>query len=340
LQYDAAGQMTSMQRANGLASNYDYDADGRIAHMTTGSLASISLTRDAAGRVVSADRNLPLAPALPDSADTFSYDAASQLTTATYDASGHVTAQGTRSYTWDGASRLTSFTDTSSSSSSLTYDSLGEIASVTTGSTTSSFVFNYALKLPALSVVRQNGADLRYYVYLPNGKLLYSMEGADNTRHFYHFDEAGNTAFLTDDGGNVTDTYAITPYGEVLNHPGTSDNPFTYQGQYGVIQEAPGLYYMRSRHYDAATARFLSRDTVSVTDPRGVTPYVYARANPMLFNDPLGNGWGFGDFLSAIGNGIQAAGQAVVRQRPQRLPHRHLGRWLQHRRRWGPRRVR
>src|SRR5205807_2241781 len=115
-----------------------------------------------------------------------------------------------------------------------------------------------------------------------------------------------------DDGGNVTDTYAITPYGEVLNHPGTSDNPFTFQGQYGVIQEAPGLYYMRSRHYDASSARFLSRDPISVTDPRGVTPYVYARANPMMFTDPLGNGWGLGDFFSAIGSGIHAAGEAVV----------------------------
>ena len=310
--YDAAGEMTSMQRANGLASNYDYDADGRIVHMTTGSLASISLTRDAGGHVTSADRNLPLAPALPDSADSFAYDAASQLTAATYDASGHVTAQGTRTYAWDGASRLTSFTDPSTISASLTYDALGEVASMTTVSSTRSFAFNYAVKLPALSVVRQDGADLRYYVYLPDGRLLYSIEAADDTRHFYHFDEAGNTAFLTDDGANITDSYAITPFGEVLNHSGTSDNPFTFQGQYGVIQEAPGLFYMRSRHYDAATARFLSRDTVSVTDPRGVAPYSYARDNPMLYTDPLGNGWGFGDFFSAIGNGIQAAGHAVV----------------------------
>jgi RHS repeat-associated protein len=139
--------------------------------------------------------------------------------------------------------------------------------------------------------VRQNGADQRYYVYLPDGKLLYSIEADGNKRHFYHFDESGNTAFLTDDGGNVTDAYSMTPYGENLNHTGTSDNPFTFQGQYGVIQEAPGLFYMRSRHYDSATARFLTPDPAVTGDPRGVAPYSYARGNPMVFNDPLGTGW-------------------------------------------------
>jgi RHS repeat-associated protein len=43
---------------------------------------------------------------------------------------------------------------------------------------------------------------------------------------------------------------------------------------------------MRSRHYDGASARFLSRD--SMITPRGVTPYTYARSNPMMYNDPLG----------------------------------------------------
>ena len=285
--YDAAGEMSSMQRANGVTSNYTYDNDGRLITIATGSLASINLTRDAIGRIVSADRNLPLAPTLASGSQTYSYDAASQLTTATYDAAGRNTAQDNRTYSWDGASRLISFTE-SGSPVTLTYDSLGEMSSMTTSAGTRNFVFNYAIKLPALSIVQQGGSDLRYYVYLPNGKLLYSIEAADNTRHFYHFDEAGNTAFLTDDSGSVTDTYAITPYGEVMNHPGTSDNPFTFQGQDGVLQEAPGLYYMRSRHYDAASARFLSRDSAQTSDPREFAPYSYAASNPMMFRDPLG----------------------------------------------------
>jgi len=315
--YDAAGEMVSMQRPNGVSSTYAYDTDGRLTQLVTGSLASINLTRDATGKITSANRNLPVAPVVTDASQSYTYDAASQLSTATMDSSGRVTAQDSRTYTWDGASRLTSFTD-AGTPVSLTYDALGEIASLTNGGGTQNYVFNYCLGLPALSVVQQAGGDLRYYAYLPDGRLLYSIEAADNSHKFYHFDEAGNTAFLTDDSGNVTDSYAITPYGEMVYHPGTSDNPFTFQGQYGVIQEASGLYYMRSRHYEAQTARFLSRDTVVSTDPRGITPYNYARGNPMLFNDPLGNGWfdGVANFVGGIGSGIvhgvQAVGTAVV----------------------------
>ena len=315
--YDAAGEMVAMQRPNGVASTYAYDADGRLTQLVTGSLASINLTRDATGKITSADRNLPVAPVVSDGSQSYTYDVASQLASATTDASGRVTAQDSRTYTWDGASRLRSFTD-AGTPVSLTYDALGEIASLTNGGGTQNYVFDYALGLPALSIVQQAGTDLRYYAYLPDGRLLYSIEAADNSHKFYHFDETGNTAFLTDDSGKITDSYAITPYGEMVYHPGTSDNPFTFQGQYGVIQEASGLYYMRSRHYEAQTARFLSRDTVVVTDPRGITPYNYARGNPMLFNDPLGNGWfdGVANFVGGIGSaivhGAQAAGSAVV----------------------------
>ncbi len=125
-------------------------------------------------------------------------------------------------------------------------------------------------------------------MYFPNGTLLYSIEAADNTRRFYHFDEMGNTTFLTDDRGGVPDSYAITPYCEIDDHLGSTDNPFTWQGQYGVIHEGQGLYNVRARHYDASASRFLSPDPFASSDPLEVEPYAYASGNPLLFIDPLG----------------------------------------------------
>jgi hypothetical protein len=94
-------------------------------------------------------------------------------------------------------------------------------------------VLNYALNLPSIAIVRDGSdADLRYYVHLPDGTLLYSIEAADNTRHFFHFDEVGSTAFLTGDSGSATDSYGITPYGETVT-PGPNNataNPFTWLG--------------------------------------------------------------------------------------------------------------
>jgi len=70
---------------------------------------------------------------------------------------------------------------------------------------------------------------------------------------------------------------------------GISENPFTFGGQWGVMQE-PGtsLYYMRFRYYDSASARFLSRDPIRSRSPFRVNPYQYARENPVSYGDPTG----------------------------------------------------
>jgi RHS repeat-associated protein len=128
-------------------------------------------------------------------------------------------------------------------------------------------------------------------VYLPDGSLLYSVEAADNRRRFYHFDEAGSTTYLTDDAGAVTDSYGMGPYGESITRSGNAENPFTFAGERGVMQEGDtGLYYMRARYYDSTTARFLSPDPLRSAAPGSLNPYPYADANPLLFDDPLGLG--------------------------------------------------
>jgi RHS repeat-associated protein len=287
LTYDAAGRLTSLAYPNGATTTYSYDTNGLPIKIGFGSLGSITLTRDAGGKIIVADRSVALAPSTASIAPQgFGYDAAGQLANAAYDTLGRVTTQAGRTYTWNLASQLTSFLD-GSNAASFTYDGLGGINTMTTGSTTRSFVINYVLPYPALSIVRQGGSDLHYYVYLPDGRLLYSVE-ADNTRHFFHFDEMGNTVMLTDAVGAVSDGYALTPYGEISAHSGTADNPFTWQGQFGVFQEGTALFNMRTRHYDASSARFLSRDPVISADPRSSEPYGYANGNPLLFTDPFG----------------------------------------------------
>ena len=187
-------------------------------------------------------------------------------------------------------SRLTSYTG-ADGQASFGYDAYGMRTSRTTPTGTQSYVWNYAFPLPALSVVRDDSGDRRYYVYLPDGTLLYGMEAGSNARHFYHFSEAGSTLFLTDDSGAITDTYGVTPYGEQVDATGTTENPFTFLGKFGVIEEgATGLYFMRFRYYDSATGRFLTRQSGSSTDPKLVNPYQYAQGNPLAWVDPIGQG--------------------------------------------------
>src|SRR5207302_5748001 len=150
--------------------------------------------------------------------------------------------------------------------------------------TTVNYVLIAATGLAAVATVRSAGSDVRYYVYTPDGSLLFSIDAATGAHRFYSFDDTGSTLFLTDDTGAITDSYGISPYGDTVaaGTNNSTDNPFTWQGQYGVMQEpASGLYYARFRYYDSATGRFPSRDPLVSIRPREINPYQYAAGNPV-----------------------------------------------------------
>ena len=286
--YDAAHELLSIKRPNGLTTKYGYDGDGRVAGITDDSGWSVTITRDAAGRVVAENRTQPLSPSPAPGILPLTYDAADQVSGFTYDGMGRLTADTLRTYTWNGASQLTGY---SGADGSLTasYDALGLRTSTTQQATTLNHNWNYATGIPSLATVSDASGDRRYYIYAPDGSLLYAIDAATRARHFYHFDEIGSTVVLTDDSGAVTDSYSAGPYGESVAHSGSTDNPFTWQGQLGVMQEgSTSLFYMRARYFDSATARFLSPDSVVSANPVQMNPYEYALLNPLSYADPAG----------------------------------------------------
>jgi RHS repeat-associated protein len=293
LAYNDAGQIISVTRSNGVVTQYTYDADGRVASITESSgdstIASTTIKRNAAGRIVGTDQNVPQFNDPAPGILQLGYDAAEQVAGAAYDGLGRLNADALRNYTWDMASRMTGYSGADGSATA-TYDDAGlRVSRTGADGTTLNHIWNYATPLPTVATVQSGGADLRYYVYTPDGTLLYSIEASDGSRHFYHFDQSGSTLFLTDDGGNITDTYAITPFGESVAHSGSTDNPFTWLGQFGAMQEGgTSLFYLRARYYDSATARFLSRDPLRANDPRQINPYQYAADNPVTSDDATG----------------------------------------------------
>jgi len=304
--YDAAGQLTTMAFANGVSQAYTWDADGRLLTLAVSkggtTLSSITLTRDTLGRIASAARTGANIPAEAKGVLQLAYDGAAQTLGNSFDGLGRVSQDSHRAYVWDLASRLTSYSG-SDGSASFTYDAMGQRLSRTSGGATQNYVWNYAFPLPALSTVQAGGADQTYYIWLPGGALLNSISAVDGSRRFYHFDESGSTVLLTDSTGTVTDTYAVSIYGDTVTQTGSTSNPFTWQGRSGVMCEgSTSMYYMRARYYDSGPARFLSRDPLSSKDPRDINPYQFVHANPVGHADPTGmgsevyeldRGWGF-----------------------------------------------
>ncbi|MEW5974367.1 MAG: DUF6531 domain-containing protein [Acidobacteriota bacterium] len=296
--YDTAGRVLRITRPNGVVTRMTYDGEGRIASLSeeTGStLASSLISRDSLGRVVKAVRNVPLTPTLAQLSalqGTFAYDAAYQIVGFGYDGLGRRTRDTSRTYTWDLGSRLRSVAE-GDETVQLAYDAIGLPVAETVQGTTRDFVWNYAFRLPCLTVIRQGAADRRYYVFTPEGELLHSIEASDGARHYYHYDEAGNTLFLTSDVGQITDSYAYSPEGLVLNSVGSLDNPFTFSGRYGVVRiHHSSLYLVRLRVYDSLTGSYLSRNPVMTLHPASFNPYQLMTDGLQPFPDVTGEGHG------------------------------------------------
>lgn len=286
--YDDAGRLTGITRTSGgVASTYTYDDAGRLTRIQEGAFLDLQYELNAAGEVAAVDFDAPAVPAVTAGGQALKFGKAGEIISPgyTYDALGRLTAApGGKTYQWDGASRLVA-----AEGVTLAYNGLGDVVTREVGGQTTRFYHHYALKLaPIVYEDRPTGSD-RAYVWTPGGRLLYSLDLGSNEPTFYHFDRVGSTLALSDDSGAVTDSYAYGPYGEALAHNGTSTQPFTYIGAYGVRAEG-GLHQMRARYYDPQTAQFLSRDPLPprLHEVKSLNPYAYASQSPLRYVDPEG----------------------------------------------------
>jgi RHS repeat-associated protein len=307
--YDRDRKLIAMQRSNGITTTLGRDDVGRITRIQHGAFSDLRYKLDAAGQVTQTEMTAPLDPKtlLGGGTEVQTYDAASQISSSgySYDQRGRLTAAPDHVFTWDDASRLIGVDDVT-----LTYNGLDDLFTRTENGATVHFYYNHAIRLQPIVAEREEGSGqfLRYYVWTPDGELLYVIDPlASDEVAFYHFDRTGSTLALTDEAGSVTDAYAYGPYGALLGRTGGSPQPFTFNGKWGVRQEGErgDLYQMRARVYDAQTSRFISRDPVwpALGNPFQVNPYQFAKANPVQWNDvtglieliiPDGNGGGTG----------------------------------------------
>jgi YD repeat-containing protein len=131
--YDAAHQLTSKTFANGMREDFTYDSNGRALTLTVtqGSQTILSETvkRDSLGRITSDNIS---GITIPDPGPYVSqqFDAAEHSYAAQYDALGRVIQDSLRTYKWDLAGRLLSYTGVTGSAT-FTYDGLGNVISRT-----------------------------------------------------------------------------------------------------------------------------------------------------------------------------------------------------------------
>lgn len=115
-----------------------------------------------------------------------------------------------------------------------------------------------------------------------------------NETYSFHYNAIGSTIAISDKSQNIINKYSYGPFGEVSSQIETVLQPFKFVGQFGVMTEPNGLYYMRARYYDPKVGRFISEDPIGLAG--GLNLYLYCSNNPINWVDPYG--------LFAFGLGI------------------------------------
>jgi RHS repeat-associated protein len=260
----------------------------------------------------------------------YSYDHADRITAAgatsmTVNANGNLSAKGADTFGYDQANRVTSAT-VGGASETYAYDGDGVRFSRQLGANPAiRYVTDPNRSLP---VTLDDGT--RKYVW--GLGLAYAVNGS--TLEVYHADRLGSVRALTDASGAATDGYRFDEYGLPTVTTGSSSQPFAFTGE---PRDATGLSYLRARYYDPSLGRFVTRDMLagSAFVPASLNRFTYVQNGPLTWVDPTGRSSsskatgenddcadvgvggrilrvGLGSFLFVAGAGIVVLGAAVV----------------------------
>lgn len=298
---NTAGQVEQILNSNGTETTYEYDSLGRTLNLDNNSvegasISSHSVTYDTAGNISFINAEQPLRPQIISEITEFNYDAnnfieSSNSAALDIDDAGRLIEQnqsGLRTtYEFNVNDLITEVNQDDQAVASYEYDlQNNRIMHVRDGAETR-YVIDQLAQLPSvIAEIDAQGTVSVMYVY---GEGLVSKIDTNDAVKYYHFDQTGHTVALTDNNGNITDSYAYTPYGETRS-VGDTDNPFKFVGRFGVMDDGNGLHYMRARYYRAGVSRFLTLDDVEggMARPKLRNRYAYGVGNPISYIDPTG----------------------------------------------------
>jgi RHS repeat-associated protein len=281
--YNGVGNRTSLTDRRG-SQAFGYDNLDRLTSASHPLLATPqSFAYDAvgnrtiAGNVTNAGNQLTA-----DATHAYQYDDNGNLTRKTLLATGNYTQ-----YSYDPENRLTKVEDfaagnpTPAFTSTYRYDGLGRRIEKVANGQTKRYIYDGEDIL--LQYDGTNTLQARY-THGPRIDEPIAVTKGGST-FFYHQDGLGSVTDLTDSTGATAKSYAYDAYGNILESPGSLEQPHTYTGR--EFDAESGLYYYRKRTYDPLVARFFQKDPMGLGsgDPN---LYTYVRNNPTKFVDPTG----------------------------------------------------
>ena len=137
-----------------------------------------------------------------------------------------------------------------------------------------------------------NGRTDISYIYgaeINGGFDRISLDRFDGSTGYYLYDARGSVSGITNEEGQVYQSYRYSVTGEITFGAPQYENEYTYNGEsYNPNIESQ---YLRARYYSVVTATFLTEDSYlgSLTEPLTLNRYNYCVSSYLNYTDPSGN---------------------------------------------------
>ena len=137
-----------------------------------------------------------------------------------------------------------------------------------------------------------NGRTDTSYIYgaeINGGFDRISLDRFDGSTGYYLYDSRGSVSGITNEEGQVYQSYRYSVTGEITFGAPQYENEYTYNGE----SYNPNIQsqYLRARYYCVVTATFLTEDSYlgSQTEPLTLNRYNYCVSSYLNYTDPSGN---------------------------------------------------
>ena len=137
-----------------------------------------------------------------------------------------------------------------------------------------------------------NGRTDTSYIYgaeINGGFDRISLDRFDGSTGYYLYDARGSVSGITNEEGQVYQSYRYSVTGEITFGAPQYENEYTYNGEsYNPNIESQ---YLRARYYCVVTATFLTEDSYlgNQTEPLTLNRYNYCVSSYLNYTDPSGN---------------------------------------------------
>ena len=264
-----------------------YDQRYLLSQNSAGTILNHGYTRDSEGKVVGISG---ITDALPQGGATSYSHTANRLTSSTgqepaqytYDNYGNITADGTRTFTYNQNNRLSKVSEGTTTVAEYGYDGQGRrVFKTVSGSTTH---YHYDPSGNLIAETSATGTPLRDIIYQDGERVAMKVYGSGAGTYWFINNHLGAPRAIINSSGQVVWKAAYLPFGKAEILVNTIENNFRLPGQY--YDAETGLHYNMFRYYNPDTGRYITADPVGLS--AGLNLFAYVGGDPVNFVDTIG----------------------------------------------------